>query len=102
MKLRKFVRVEREYIVLQTLPMTNHNEPRIGRKYVKLLDLAEELHLSKDRLYNYVYRHRDQIKTWQLPDSGKLLHVSNADADMLRAIFNNPEDFAQEVKRKPK
>lgn len=92
----------REHILLQTLTMTNHKEPRTGQKYVKLLDLAIELNLSKDKLYNYVYRHQDQIETYTLPNTGKVLHVSSADADMLRAIFNNPEDFAQKVRRPKK
>ena len=88
--------------MLQLQTMTNHKEPRTGHKYVKLLDLALELNLSKDRLYNYVYRHQNQIDTYTLPDTGKLLYVTAADADMLRAIFMNPEDYAQKVRRKPK
>ena len=88
--------------MLQTLPMTNHIDTPQEGKFIKLIDLAQELKMSKDKLYGYVYRHQDQIETYTLPDSGKLLHITKADADMLRAIFRNPEDFAQRVKRKPR
>lgn len=88
--------------MLQTLPMTNHIDIPQEGKFIKLIDLAQELKMSKDKLYGYVYRHQDQIETYTLPDSGKLLHITKADADMLRAIFRNPEDFAQRVKRKPR
>lgn len=101
-KLRNFTQLGREQKLLQTLTMTNHIEHPQDTKYVKLVELAQELKISKDKLYGYVYRHQEQIETYTLPDSGKLLHVTKADADMLRAIFKNPEDFAQRVKRKPK
>lgn len=88
--------------MLQPVTMTKHADTPQQRKYVKLIELAQELKLSKDKLYGYVYRHRDQIETFHLPDSGNLLYIKAADADMIRAIFNNPEDFAQRIARKPK
>lgn len=88
--------------MLKTVPMTKHEEAAQQQKYVKLMQLAQELNMSKEKLYGYIYRHAEQIETFHLPDSGNMLYIKAADAAMLRAIFTNPEEFAQRIHRKPK
>lgn len=93
--------------MLKQAVMTEHTDAPELSKYVRLVDLASKLKMSKDKLYGYIYRYNNrhqagQIDMFTLPGKGRYLWMKREDAEMLYAVFTNPEDYAEKVTRKPK
>jgi hypothetical protein len=78
------------------------NKPR----FVTISHLASEVSVGYDTLYSFIRRWNEQnklkpesqLKLFKLPTKGRTLHLTAADAEMVRAVFMNPEDYAQPVK----
>ena len=93
--------------MLKQALMTEHTDAPELSKYVRLVDLAKKLNKGQDWLYGYIYRYNNrhqagQIDTFTIPGKGRSLHMKREDAEMLYAVFTNPEDYAEKVTRKPK
>lgn len=93
--------------MLKQALMTEHTDAPELSKYVRLIDLATKLKMSKDKLYGYLYRYNNrhpngQIDTFTIPGKGRYLWMKREDAEMLYAVFTNPEDYAEKVTRKPR
>lgn len=77
-------------------------EPNPEPRYVSIGDVARSVSADYDDVYSFIRRHNRanpnaKIRLFTVPTRGSLRHVSAADAAMLRAIFSNPEDHAEEV-----
>lgn len=77
-------------------------EPQSEPRYVSIGDVARSVGVDYDAVYSFIRRHNRThpnatIKRFTVPTRGNLQHISAADAAMLRAIFSNPEEHAEEI-----
>lgn len=70
----------------------------MGTRYYRISHLAADI--GKDYHDVYVYIHRRQMQLYKLPTTGAALYISREDAERVKAAFADPENFAEEVKKK--